>query len=895
MAWKDTLFWWRKPPPVPFAALFKKFKSILERNHQILEIMGDMGDKLGGGYIFDQRYLTESCEKLGDHVFKFISDLDVLCQDKNVPLFTAFARVQHQIQEELAGRRVLSRSDHILPLNELTHALADEGGNKMASVGDIRNILDYPTPDGFVVTTGAYFDAMERAGLRSRVIETMARLGAAGGEGAEEVSRELQETVLAMPLPKRLEKAIIQEARRLSEDGRQLLAVRSSAWGEDGESSFAGMYESVIGVSPKDIIFAYRRVLASLFREVALRYRIHRGQCHEEPAMAVGVMRVADVYVSGGLYTYVPFKESDPCILVSSAWGLGKPIVDGAIETDTFMLRRDPPFELLSRDIGVKNTQMLLDANNGGTRTEDVPEALRNAPSLTAEQITTLCETAMNLERFFKRPLDVEWTFTRDGGLTLLQARPLAITPHACAVDEDSSQMSQDAPIIDAPVIFSGSGIPAMEGVASGPVRLLAEGGDLSDFPYGVILVARHSSPRFAKIMPKCKGIITDVGSATGHMATVARELRVPTLVGTGNATKLLQDGQIITLDVAQLTVYDGAVEALCRYELACENLFEESEEYRTLKRVLKHITPLTLLDPKDVSFRPENVKTLHDIVRYVHQKAVERLINLSEFHQEIKENAPRKLITRVPLGLTVIDLDRGLDPEAGAEVPEEDILCVPLKSLLSGLCDTGMWETKAVHVDMGSFMSSVTRTLSPSQSDPNMMGRNLAVVSEEYLNLHLRLGYHFTVVDAYIGDSANDNTILFRFMGGVTDFTRRSRRAALIAAILERFDFVTEIKGDMITGRVKKHPTEAMLDKMFMVGGLIGYTRQLDALLDSEEASQRHLEDFLHRITTAREVYHDDKHRGFESAEERHPGRTESGSDGQAVDRAPYQHSDPR
>ncbi|MCL2790252.1 MAG: PEP-utilizing enzyme [Desulfobulbus sp.] len=866
MALKDTLFWWRKPPAVPFAVLFKKFKSILERNNQILEIMGDMGDKLGGGYIFDQQYLIESCEKLGDHVFKFVSDLDVLCQTKNVPLFTAFERVQHQIQEELAGRRVLSRSDHILPISELTHALADEGGNKMASIGDMRNILDYPTPDGFVVTTGAYFDVMERAGLRDRVVETVTRLCETEGEGeddgVEEVARELQEAVLSMPLPKQLEKAIVQAARKLSEDGHQLLAVRSSAWGEDGELSFAGMHDSVLGVTPKDVIPAYRQVLASLFRERALRYRIHHGQCHEEPAMAVGIILMVDAHVSGGLYTYVQSKESDPHIVVSSAWGLGKPIVDGSIETDTFMLKRDPPFELVSQGICVKDAQMVLDPS-GGTRIEDVPEALREVPSLTPAQITTLCETAMNLERFFKRPLDVEWAFAKDGGLTLLQARPLPLEPRLNVADEDASLESQEAPIIDAPVIFSGSGIPAMEGVASGPVRLLEEGGDLSDFPYGAILVTHNSSPRFAKIMPKCKGIITDVGSATGHMATVARELRVPTLVSAGNATKLLKDGQIITLDTAQLTVYDGAVEALCHYELAREDLFvfEETQEYRTLKRVLKHITPLTLLDPKDDSFSPENVKTLHDIVRYVHQKAVEKLIDLSESHQEVKESVPRKLITRVPLGLTVIDLEGGLHAEAGEEVPEEDVLCLPLTALLSGLCDTGMWETRAVHVDMGSFMSSVTRTLPPSQSDPKRMGRNLAVVSEEYLNLHLRLGYHFTVVDAYIGRSINDNTIMFRFMGGVTDFSRRSRRATLIAAILEQFDFVTEIKGDMVTGRIKKHPIPAMLDKMFMIGGLIGYTRQLDALLDSEEASQHHLEDFLHRIATAKETYHDHKY----------------------------------
>ena len=565
--------------------------------------------------------------------------------------------------------------------------------------------------------------------------------------------------------------------------------------------------------------------------------------------MAVGVMRMVDAYVSGGLYTYAPLQESDQHMVVSAAWGLGKPIVDGTADTDTYFLKRDPPHELISSEICPKYTRMVL-GPEGGTRTEDVPADQRDVPCLTPGQITQLAETAMNLERFFKRPLDVEWAFTRQGELVVLQARPLSIRPRYCELDQDVSEATKDAP-----VIFAEQGIPAMGGVASGPVHLVDEGGNLADFPYGAILVTHHSSPRFARIMPKCRGIITDVGSATGHMATIARELRVPTLVGAGNATRLLREGQEITLDAEHNVVYDGVVEALCRYELAKEDVFEESWEYRTLKRVLRHVSPLTLLDPDDESFSPEKCKTFHDIARYVHQKAVEKLINLSETHQEIKASAPRKLNTKLPLGLTVINLEGGLNPAATEEIAEEDVLCTPLRALLMGMNATDMWETRAVTVDMGSFMSSVTRTMSADQSHPSRLGRNLAVVSKEYLNLHLRLGYHFTVVDTYLGGSVNDNAIYFRFMGGVTDFTRRSRRASLVSAILEHFDFVTEIKGDMVTGRVKKHPTRSMLDKMFMLGGLIGYTRQLDTQLDSDQAVQRHLEAFLQRISTLREA----------------------------------------
>jgi len=844
---KDLFARWRAKPPVPFSVLFKKFKSILERNNAILELMGDMGDKLGGDYVFDRQYILDSCERLGDQVFKLVSDLSLLSQRKNVALFTAFERIQYQIREELAGRRALSRTDHILPLNELTHDLADEGGNKMASVGDIANILGFTVPKGFVITVGAYFEAMEKAGLRRLAAETTRRLCDSKGHGLEEESKRLREAILQIPLPRGLSKAIEQAARQLAGDSGALLAVRSSAWGEDGESSFAGMYESVLGVAPGDILPAYRKVLASLFSEEALRYRMHREQCEEEPAMAVGVMRMVDASVSGGLYTYAPLQEEDQAMVVSAAWGLGKPIVDGTAETDTYLLRRDPPHELLSSDVASKATRLALDAS-GGTRTEDVSGETRDAPCLTPDQLSRLARTAMSLERFFRRPLDVEWAYTGQGELFVLQARPLSIRPRACSLRGDVADAAKDAQ-----AILSGKGVCAMGGVSSGPVHLVAGDDDLSDFPYGAILVARHSSPRYAKVMPKCRGIITDVGSATGHMATIARELRVPTLVGAGSATRTLSEGQEITLDADHGIVYAGAVEALCRFELVREDVFEESWEYRTLKRVLKHISPLTLLGPKAESFRPEACKTFHDIARYVHQRAVDNLITLAETHKEITESAPRKLSTRLPLGLTVIDVEGGLAPEAGEVATEKDILCRPLKALMDGMNDTGMWETRPVPVDMGSFMSSLTRTLSTDQAHPERMGRNLAVVSKEYLNLHLRLGYHFTVVDAFLGGPVNDNAILFRFMGGVTDFTRRSRRASLVAAILERFDFVVEIKGDMVTGRVKKHPTRAMLEKMFMLGGLIGYTRQLDAMLDSDEAGQRHLEDFLKRIADVR------------------------------------------
>ena len=160
--------------------------------------------------------------------------------------------------------------------------------------------------------------------------------------------------------------------------------------------------------------------------------------------------------------------------------------------------------------------------------------------------------------------------------------------------------------------------------------------------------------------------------------------------------------------------------------------------------------------------------------------------------------------------------------------------------------------------MDLGSLMSSFTRTFSSSLAGPEDVGRNLAVISNHYMNLHLRLGYHFNILDAYIGDALNDNYIYFRFLGGVSNLQRRSRRARFIAEVMECFDFRVEVHGDLIVGRLKKMSKERMVGRMKVLGGLIGYTRQLDISMISDEQIDLHLADFMQRIQILTEVSDD-------------------------------------
>lgn len=853
------LFSFRSPPKpaLPFSVLFKKFRSILERNNLILELMADMGDKLGGEYIFDRQYVLDISERIGDLVFKLISDLCVMTQSENVELFISFERIQHEIQEELAGRRAFPMTRPAVLLDELNGDLNEEVGNKFANLGDIRNTLELPTMEGFVLTTRAFFDFMQANGLLTHIENCLAKVDLKNEAAFEAMCEDVRGRILKAPIPRHIVSSIKEMLNILGDrqKGKPLaFAVRSSAWGEDSEFSFAGQYESVLNVPRDRIPEAYRRVIAGAYAPEAWRYRLHRGYRESETAMAVGCQLMVDAEVSGAMYTYAPLPLEQEAIMISAAWGLGPAVVEGVAESDTFVLDRLPPHRVLSTETGHKTNKLIM-KQGGGTAWTDVPANLHDTRCLSDDDIRRLAEAAIIIERYYRRPQDVEWAFDREGNLYILQSRPLNVRPN----QPELHRLYIDNATLSALVLFSGQGTVVQEGVASGKVYVSHGDDDLKDFPYGAILVARYTSPKYSRIMRKARGIITDVGSATGHMAALAREFRVPAIVDTGVATKVLKTGDEVTLDAGRNVVYEGTVKELSQFEITQEEVFEESYEYRLLKRILKKVNPLSMVDPHSEQFKAARCQTFHDITRFVHEKAVERLIDLSENYRRHHDRVPKRLETAIPLGLVIIDIDKGTSalPEARS-VTFEQIESVPMKALLQGLSESGMWETNPVAIDLGSMMSSFTRTFSSSLAGPEDIGRNLAVISNNYMNLHLRLGYHFNILDAYIGDELNDNYIYFRFLGGVSNLVRRSRRARFIAEVMEIYDFRVEVHGDLIVGRLKKMSKDMMVARMKVLGGLIGYTRQLDVSMISDEQIDLHLAEFTQRIQVFTEVSND-------------------------------------
>ena len=388
----------------------------------------------------------------------------------------------------------------------------------------------------------------------------------------------------------------------------------------------------------------------------------------------------------------------------------------------------------------------------------------------------------------------------------------------------------------------------ACRGVASGRVRIVGD----ADAPppresEPVVYVARTASPKLGGWLSEASAIITDVGNATGHFAAVAREARIPTIVDTGVATSVLEEGQEVTVDAEENVVYQGRVDELLHYQLMKSASFEEAPEFRALRRMLKRIVPLHLHDPQDRGFVAERCRTYHDVIRFAHEKAVESLTRMEWVRPSAQVDYVRRLVLPIPLDLVLVDLGDGVDADPGEEsVGLDAVRCRPLRPILETLCGEGGWETAPADMDLNGFMSSATRAApltTPMASRPE---QNLALISREYLHLSLRLGYHFNVVDTYLTDTANDNYLYFRFLGGVTEMARRSRRATLLRRILERFGFVVEGRADLVIGRTRGLTAERMLERMRMVGRLIGFTRQLDIYLRDDRRIDEYLERFL-------------------------------------------------
>jgi pyruvate,water dikinase len=444
-------------------------------------------------------------------------------------------------------------------------------GGKIASLGEMyRKLADtgVRVPDGFAVTADAYRYTLDSANAWDELRELLAPVERSDVSDLAERAEKARTLVASIPLPTDLEAEILQAHRRLTAqyDGQVHVAVRSSATAEDLPSaSFAGQHESYLNVpGGTELLDSCRRCFASVFTERAVRYRIDQGFDHLSLGLSVGIMKMvrSDLAASGVMFTLDPDTGFRDAIFVTSAYGLGENVVQGTVDPDEFLVHK-PTYELghrvvLERRTGGKEVTMVCAADGGRVTTRNVSTApeLRERLSLSDDEVLELAGAALQIEAHYGVPMDIEWAKDGvDGRLYIVQARPETVASRrAVGLLEIHEVVSHGEPLT--------SGRAVGEHVATGAARLVRTHDDLVAFRPGEVLVADTTTPDWTAVLSTASAVVTDRGGRTCHAAIVARELGIPAVVGTGDGTTRITDGETITVSCAEGDVgqvYRGA------------------------------------------------------------------------------------------------------------------------------------------------------------------------------------------------------------------------------------------------------------------------------------------------------------------------------------------------
>jgi pyruvate,water dikinase len=823
------------------AAALSRFRRILENNNRIIERIGRLEQALGGEYIFDQAFLNSSLEELESLVREVIYSVNALAGQSYPGLYERFIAITNHLADLASGGPGPYDPYLALPYRVLNRDLDYLVGGKNAMLGEIANQLKLPTPDGFAITSTAYRLCLETDGLGEKIEKLLS-----GPEDNQAKATAIADLFGDFSLPSEMREVLAEELSALKRRQPDLasLAVRSSAVGEDGERSFAGQFLTMLDVAPEleAVGVAYRKLLASRFAAPVLDYLGVAVKVAEIP-MAVGVQPLVPARIAGVIYTRDPIQPAIDLLVVGAVPGSGAKLVDGSGAADRYLLSRRHPFTLQRSEVPVRAGGQLpaagvapLAATATGRR--------RGSALLTPAKLRVLAETSLLLEKAFDGPQDIEWAWSEDGPF-LLQCRPLALPVRPPPPAEEVA-----AELRKATVLLQGQGQVAQLGIAAGVVVLVTPDSDPNDFPVGGIAVAHQASPRLSPIVRKAAAIITDIGSPTGHLATIAREYRTPALFGTGVATQILENGREITIDVESRDIYDGCIEGLVLSETAGTEIHLQSAEVRTLRRLLRWIAPLNLIDPAAPDFTPENCRTLHDLIRFCHEKAMDSLVRLHEEGRMLARVPSLPLEVALPIRIRIIDLDGGLAEIGGsAEVRPEQIVSRPFAALLAGLLREEAWDREPAPFGFKDLMGSLGRPLSQLVNPPTYEGGNLAIIAADYVNLSLRLGYHFNVIDAFLSEEPEDNYIYFRFVGGFAEELKRNRRLELIGMILASLHFKVERQGDLLIGKAKILTPAEMRETLGRLGELVAFTRQLDVRMADQGAVEVFYQRYLEQL----------------------------------------------
>jgi len=756
-------------------SMFAKFQRIQKYNTRALELMAEMDRALGGEYIFDRAFLESSVRELSGLVYQVAYSLNAMSRNGYVALYDRYQSTKSILDDILAGGLGPFGASLALPYSVLGAEMESLAGGLNVYLAEAGNRLDIPAPDGFAVTvTGCA--CLIRA-IRAKETD----------------------------FPPELAEAINYQAEALFErwGGPVPLTVRICA--------SAMNLEVLTNIEFKDLLHACRLALA--------KYLSVAGD--EDAEVALAVHQTVPAYLAGSA-AIVGAAGTPGGLLCITAWP-----ADAPDTKESFFLRRTYPFDLVESEIQPKPFGRPV--YPGANPLSYTAKGLYRGSALVGPSfLRSIAEYAAAFERILGYPQNLDWVRGNAEQPVLINISPTGELDGSTGMVCDSGDL-----LSGAEVILTG-GETVQTGIAAGPVVHVSET-KLDGFPHGAVAVAMHASPRLSGVLRRASAVVTEIGASIGHLATIARELRIPAIFGAAGAMERLAEGTEVTVDAGEKRVYRGIMESLLASRACSTDLDPTDPEYITLRRLLRWIMPLDLIDPDSSSFSSGNCRTYHDIIHFAHEMSIEELLQIQDHGPGLKSQYVHKLEIDTPIDLFVLDIGGGISPGVSACVRMGDIISRPFLAFVQGLTLKDVWDREPGSLSMREIISGLDRTFSAIMEVPEYAGKNHAILAENYMNVGLRLGYHYSVIDSYLSGNINQNYVYFRFAGGFADENRRRRRADLIRGILDRLGFKVTVRGDLVLGKLKLVDSREVISALRVLGELTGFTRQIDLEMDSE------------------------------------------------------------
>ena len=779
---------------------YRVLRSLLKRNSTALQMLADLESDLA--YVEpSEDPIRAALYRLVNEALLMSEELCLLAGDKHTALYDAIADVEAAIDRTFKSGP--AQRPQALSVGLLDPLAADSRlcGGKAAGLAALSRLVCDRVPPGFVVTTDAYGRFVDENGLLDRIRRPLDDIDAVADRDlfASRVAA-VREMFMESTTPAVVQDEIAARAAEIATPATRW-AVRSSARYEDERFSFAGQFDTLLDVPTDGLDDAYRRVLAGRFTDRAVRYRAYCGFREVDTPMAVLFMPMIDAAAAGVLYTADPHEPDAERMPATFVAGVSDRLLRGEVKGDSAVLSKD------------------------GAPRSALPDYVNE------KALTALAKDAAEAARHFGYDLDAEWAIDREGRGWLLQGRRLRVLP---SPEKRARDAAKKPPLIE-------RGVTISPGRAEGAVERLADGTTVIARKAPVVVVD-VATPELTAILPEIAALLVVHGNPSGHAAALLREYAVPTVFQIGDAANLLAEGETVSVDASRRRIFRGR-----RWEGVRERVLSRVRAERggpTAGPLHDLVLALHLTDPYARTFKPAKCRSVHDVIRYVHEMSIRSLFEIGDKQNRFWSRGARTLATELPFKVKLIDLENRT-PGSG-DVRPEDVDSVPFQAYWRGVSDPAVDWTRHWLPDLSAVPPGYADAFLGGAAGPRRKGTpNYAVVAGDYLNLNVRVTYHYAMIDAVITSGKENNHVHFRMRGGEADEAKRTRRARFMEMVLRDGHFVVDRKGDLVTAWLRGYPREDSEEALAMLGRLMACARQLDVYMANDDAPRRFASEF--------------------------------------------------